>query len=93
MRIKRRSQSFDEQRKRISEILVLSASEAVPRHDYPATKNLVLRIELDDLLALERREQPLGGDCVSSRVELLVDARPVERLNPVPGRGRPLSSR
>src|SRR5882724_12240152 len=64
----------------ITEILVLAPSKAMSRHDDMASKDVILRVNLGQSMALVRREDAFEK-CAPLSVKLPRDALPVEGLD------------
>src|ERR1700730_15238208 len=77
------SQIFNQRRKRIGEIFVLSPSEAMPRHDDAAAKIRVVGIEACNRPAISRGSK-LADNCKASRVQVLNNAMPIYSGNSLP---------
>ena len=82
MRIHRRPELTQKMRERIPEVFVLSASETMPLHDDATAKNIIVRVETGDGLAL-LRGQKLFNHGVALLVQISRDLQPVEPINPV----------
>lgn len=79
--VSRSAQIEDDGRQRIAEVYVLAPPEAVAAHDHSATKHGILRVQVDQRLALLRGEHALDQGCAPC-IQITLDAPPIDRHEP-----------
>ena len=79
-RIEMGTKRFDQRGQGISEVAILSPTEAVASHDDARAVELLVIIFVDERLVLVRRKQRLN-DCRTIGVEFGIDSPPIQCLD------------